>query len=303
MINSERAQADKQYLTLAIKDVYCVLMGDTPLGNGNAITELKMPYLSGPMLVDISNHFGFPAQYGQGFPSRWVFMDELFRKCIKAGRAQEFLNYILGSPYFAKHLTDNKATSIQGARKEIIDAAVDFINVSLECSGHELRSINGSYTLCDSSSHISLSTPAIKRIDLAYITDMHARAIQDVENGILDEALTKARTLLEETFIQAIERAGESPNAKGNIQKLYAQVKGLYNMRQGSEVDASINDLLNGLNKVVDAVSNMRNIASDAHGHGSKRFEIRDYHARLVVNSATAVSEFMLSVQNARHPK
>lgn len=40
----------------------------------------------------------------------------------------------------------------------------------------------------------------------------------------------------------------------------------------------------------------MRNINSDAHGVGSKRFNIKDYHARLFVNSAMTMADFILSV-------
>jgi len=40
----------------------------------------------------------------------------------------------------------------------------------------------------------------------------------------------------------------------------------------------------------------MRNKDSDAHGVGARRIEIRDYHARLMVNSAAAMADFVLSV-------
>ena len=40
----------------------------------------------------------------------------------------------------------------------------------------------------------------------------------------------------------------------------------------------------------------MRNQISDAHGQGEKRINIREYHARLAVNSAITAAEFILSV-------
>ncbi|MGN8833611.1 abortive infection family protein [Selenomonas montiformis] len=51
---------------------------------------------------------------------------------------------------------------------------------------------------------------------------------------------------------------------------------------------------------IVAGVSELRNIDSDAHAAGRKRFRISDYHARLVVNSAALMGEFILSVVKNR---
>lgn len=40
----------------------------------------------------------------------------------------------------------------------------------------------------------------------------------------------------------------------------------------------------------------MRNKGSDAHGVGGKRININDYHARLFVNSAMTMADFILAV-------
>ena len=67
-------------------------------------------------------------------------------------------------------------------------------------------------------------------------------------------------------------------------------------MHQSKDADRQINELLSGLEKILSSISNMRNINSDAHGVGSKRFNIKDYHARLFVNSAMTMADFILSV-------
>ena len=41
----------------------------------------------------------------------------------------------------------------------------------------------------------------------------------------------------------------------------------------------------------------MRNKDSDAHGVGANRIAIEDFHARLFVNSAVTMADFILSVQ------
>ena len=70
-------------------------------------------------------------------------------------------------------------------------------------------------------------------------------------------------------------------------------------MHQDKSTDNRINNLLSGLEKIVTAISEMRNNGSDAHGVGSKRIGIKDYHARLFINSATSMAEFILSVEKS----
>ena len=71
-------------------------------------------------------------------------------------------------------------------------------------------------------------------------------------------------------------------------------------MTPDRERDSRINDLVNGLNKVVDAISGLRNLGGDAHGLSTRRISVNDYHARLAVNAAITVADFVLSVQTAQ---
>ena len=145
---------------------------------------------------------------------------------------------------------------------------------------------------------IVVDTPKIKTIDHEYIKDISARAMEDVKQNHFDSAITKSRTLLEEVFCHAIERKGQVPVTSGNIHQLYKQVKDLYNMHSDKETDQRIKTLLSGLSKIVTAIAEMRNKDSDAHGVGSTRIDIHEYHARLFVNSAMLVADFILSVEN-----
>lgn len=147
---------------------------------------------------------------------------------------------------------------------------------------------------------IQIETPAVSNVDLSYIQSVAQRAYGDIEAGNFDSALTKARTLLEEVFCHAIEAKGNVPSDKGDARKLYNQVKSLYNMHQAHDVDTRVNNLLSGLEKILTSIIEMRNDSSDSHGVGTRRITIKDYHARLVVNAAMTMAEFILSVeQNA----
>lgn len=145
-----------------------------------------------------------------------------------------------------------------------------------------------------------VATPAIKNVDYRYIREMAARANDDVENGALDSALTKARTLLEETFCHVLEKAGGQPDTSGEVGKLYHQVKTLFGMKQAPTLDKRVNGLLSGLEKILSAIAEMRNGFSDSHGVGSRRIRIAKHHARLFVNAAQTMADFILSVGDAK---
>ncbi len=141
-----------------------------------------------------------------------------------------------------------------------------------------------------------LKTP-IKSINREYIKSISSRAIEDIEKKNFDSAITKSRTLLEEVFCYAIEKKGDTPTTSGNMSELYKQVKGHYNMHTDPNVDRRINTLLSGLEKIVSSISEMRNKDSDAHGVGSARINIEEHHARLFVNSAVLMADFILSIE------
>lgn len=144
---------------------------------------------------------------------------------------------------------------------------------------------------------VLVSTPAIVCVNRDYIVDVAERANRDVDNGEYDSAITKSRTLLEEVFCYTIEAKGEIPNNSGDINSLYKQVKELYNMHNGKDVDTRINMLLSGLEKILTAIAQMRNASSDSHGVGCRRIKINEHHARLFVNSALTMADFILSVE------
>jgi hypothetical protein len=120
--------------------------------------------------------------------------------------------------------------------------------------------------------------------------------MNDISEANYDSAITKCRTLLEEVFFYVIEKKNETPSTSGDIGKLYGQVKSLYKMHQAKDLDKRINSLLSGLEKILTAISDMRNKGSDAHGAGSNRIAIEEHHARLFVNSAMMMADFVLSV-------
>ena len=153
----------------------------------------------------------------------------------------------------------------------------------------------------ENGSKIQVETPAITCVNREYVKDIAMRANRDIDAGEYDSAITKARTLLEEVFCHAIEAGGQVSSDKGDIGRLYNQVKDIYDMHQSKDVDHRINALLYGLEKILTAIKEMRNGASDAHGVGVRRIAIEEHHARLFVNAALTMADFILSIEHKKY--
>ncbi|MBQ0067736.1 MAG: abortive infection family protein, partial [Phascolarctobacterium sp.] len=148
---------------------------------------------------------------------------------------------------------------------------------------------------------VEIEIPKINKVDRSYIRDVQDRAIKDVEEENFDSAITKAKTLLEEVFKYVLENRGIEQSKSISMSELYKKVREEYGIKTGNEADIRINKLISGLNTIVDAVVEMRNIASDSHGLGSKRISVENHHALLIVNAACIVADFILAVANKKN--
>ena len=297
---------NNNYNLLRSKDIIAILDGDFQIEEVDGI-RIAMPYLSGPMLCELSQKFGYYQEYYWGNSSklnlsRWQYMDNILEYVIKENKTSQLLSYMMEKERFSDSLRNlNNVNDIEKMYKYIIKKVIDQINSVLYFGGHELVIINNQYIIKNIDEKINIDVPNINIVDRDYIKDLSERAMKDIDEGNLDSAITKSRTILEETFCYAIEIKGEEPSESGDIGKLYKQVKDLYNMHANKDMDKRVNKLLSGLENIVQSIAEMRNNGSDSHGLGNKRVNISDYHARLAVNSSTTMAEFILSVsQNSK---
>ena len=284
---------------LTDKDIIAILDGDIKFGTINGI-DISMPYLSGQKLCVISTNFGLQENY-QGKEtirkSRWEYLSNLIMHCISQNKISDLLNYLFKKANFQNKLFGLTPREIEVTYDTIIKTVMDKINGILYFKEVELLMLsNNQFVMQKKNSKIEIAAPQIKQIDCEYIKTLSKQALSDIENNNFDSAITKCRTLLEEVFCYVIEQKNENPNETGDITKLYSQVKNLYSMHQDKTIDNRVNDLLSGLNKIIDSISQMRNKSSDSHGVGKKRISIADYHARLYVNASIITAEFILSV-------
>ncbi|MBE7048113.1 MAG: abortive phage infection protein [Ruminococcaceae bacterium] len=299
---------DNNFGLLRTKTIIAILDGDTDFGEFKVesiddIIKISLPYLNGPDLCEISTNFGLPVAYkwSGGAKSRWEYLDNLLKFCIDNNRVSDLLSFLFSKEQFANKLRGCTPKDIDYAHKRIISTIIDQINGVLYFSGFELVIVDGRFVIDKKGETVKIVAPSVKKIDRSYIVGLSDRAMKDVTDGFFDSAITKSRTLLEEVFCYVIEKKGEQPSESGDVGKLYNQVKTLYNMHQNKDIDKRINGLLSGLEKILTAISEMRNKGSDSHGVGTKRINIAEHHARLFVNSAMTMADFVLSVSEKNH--
>lgn len=292
------------YKLLKNKEIISILDGDKSFGEFNNV-QISMPYLSGPDLCAISTTFGLPIEYGWngGALSRWMYLENLLEYCLNNNKIQQLLSYLFAKDKFVDRLRNLSPEEIEEAYTEIVTTIIKQISGILYFSGNEFTVVSKKFIVKPINAVVELEAPTIKVVDSDYIKGLSERALLDIDNSNYDSAITKCRTLLEEVFCYVIELKNEKPFENGDIGNLYKQVKDLYNMHQSKEIEKRINMLLSGLEKILTAISQMRNNDSDAHGVGSKRIKIQDYHARLFLNASIMMSDFILAVAHKNNYK
>ena len=294
---------NNKFQLLREKKLLAVLDGDKDFGNLiinglESDIKISMPYLSGPKLCDISRNFGLPVSYGWGtcVPSRWSYLDNLLVHCIKNKRESDLLSFLFSKNQFHEKLEKLTPKDAEDAYLHIIRTVIDYINGVLNFGGNEFIQIGSQFIVREMKCTVTLDVPSIIKIDRSYVVDLYNRAMRNIIDCNYDSVITQSRTLLEEVFFYVIEKKGEKPSDSGDIKKLYNQVKQLYNMHHNKDMDKRINELLSGLEKILSSIAEMRNKASDSHGVGANRINIGEHHARLFLNSAIIMADFILAV-------
>lgn len=272
---------------------------DVLIGDEQVCESFRMPYYSGPDLCELSTMFGLPATYYKtgGNLSRWMYMRDLLAYVEKQGRTAELLAYLFDFARFESLQLTGTTEQIREIYSKIVQGALDKINTILLYSESKLQIVNKQFFLTKAGEAVVFEAPKVKTVTYEYICELPERIKDDITKKDYDSVVTKSRTLLEEVMIYIMEKmTKERYKSNGDLMRMYAEMKSLINMTQNKDWDIRVNDLLSGINKIVDAIGKMRNMNSDAYGTGSGRIDIKEREARLIAASAVMVAEYLLSV-------
>lgn len=173
------------------------------------------------------------------------------------------------------------------------------MNQFLEFDGYELRPVGKRWEICKlGGTQINLTHPYENSVEIThiFIDEQIQKCDRKLAEGDFDGAITNARSLVE-AVLSAIEKEFDPnrPEYDGNLPKLYKRVQKQLNLSPGQESLAEcLRQILSGLTSIVSGLATLRNTMSDSHVISYKPSE---HHARLAVNSAKTLCDFLFETK------
>ncbi|KTF67569.1 abortive infection family protein [Sphingomonas sp. HT-1] len=258
----------------------------------------KSPYRSGYQLVNFFNQFGEEDLYGQGFPARPVYV-------------REKLNRFNGTL----------------AMKEVIHSAFDFIgedgfnaedvayqfNKYLTRDGFRLI-LTDDYGWMDGNQEVrinprleirplgqvTLAPTSLISISHEAITEQINKANQKIQSGDYAGAITNAYTLVEHLLkLLLTETKTNFKETEGDIRSLYKALQPALNLDPTKLADP-LKPVVGGFQSLISGVFEMANKRSDRH---ARQFNPARHHAKLTVNAAFALCEFLVESRDYQRAK
>jgi hypothetical protein len=255
-----------------------LITGD-PVSSDGALA----PYKSGPTLVDYFNQFGEQDEYGQGFPSRWIY-------------AESRLSELNGKPIFAQVIETAVDPRLYLGTDFSVDDAVDYLNQFLEFDGYKLTKQGNRYRLSSLGQEIVSFEHAIlgnNAPNTEFIREQTYKCKSKINSGDYDGAITNARSLLEAVLLEIeYKLIGIEPNYNGDLNQLYKKVQKLLNLEPArKDISDSLKQILTGIISIIGGIAPLRNKMSDSH---ARTYKPAEHHAKLAVNSVHTICMFLL---------
>ncbi len=125
------------------------------------------------------------------------------------------------------------------------------------------------------------------------IKEQIAKAKKRLEAQDFAGVIASSYTLVEHLLKLMLEEAGVSfKENEGDIRSLYKSVREPLNLNpRGDSIAAPLKPLLDGFQKLVSGLYEVSNKASDRH---ARRYEPAAHHAKLAINAAVTLCEFLV---------
>lgn len=290
---------------LASKEIVDLFLGDKRVNSESddkfESNGYTMPYMTHSDINALAPIFGITNIEIVSDYNRLNKMAWLIEQCYKLNKENKLLKYFLDvTRYIPNKREETSIYTNEELKKETlkeVEAYFNHINNILNFSVKKLIYLNKKYKIIDLIEDSQVTHDIDKHINFDYVRNFPFRLKDNLEDENYDTVITQSRTLLEEVYIHILEYSNKDYNsAKGNLQKLNSMVKTELKMKNNRDYDKRINELLSGLNKINDAIGKMRNENSDSHGVGSKRININRREAKLVMNSAITICDYILEI-------
>lgn len=243
------------------------------------------PYLSGPKLVAFYNDCGFDDFYGEGFPSRWRYSTDKIIESNGTLRLKKILEEFVDPRRF-------------GGDDELTNRIVNEINQLIKFDGYALIKKGENYKIADIQGNI-IEPEAVEKIGHEFVSEQIEKCQQKIVTDDFNGAITNARTLCEAILIYIIEYIEKTEiKNDGNLNNLWSRAKkGLKLDLKKEEVPDIVFQILSGLDTTITGLAGLSNNAGDRHAN---KFNTKKHHAKLAVNSAMTLCDFLIDVLNEK---
>lgn len=258
------------------KQLGTLIAGDTPTA----------PYLSGPKLVDFYNECGFDDIYAEGFPSRWKYSAD---KIVESN----------GTPRLKKILEEFVDPRRYGGNEQVVDTIVSDINQLIKYDGFGLIKKGNIYKVADIHGNF-IEAETVIALGHEFVGEQIEKCQQKISTDDFNGAITNARTLCEAVFIHIIETIEKTEiKNDGNILNLWTRAKKTLKLDlKKDEIPDFVFQILSGLDTSLNGLAGISNNAGDRHAN---KFNTKRHHAKLAVNSAMTLCDFLIDVLNERN--
>lgn len=154
------------------------------------------------------------------------------------------------------------------------------------------RHENGRF-MCDALNDAVVHAPSLVQLTEQSIQEHLEKARYKIANRDSAGAIASAYTLVEEFLKQLLRKTGTSfIECEGDIRTLYKLVADPLNLAPKNEsLESHLRTILEGLQRQIGGVFEVANKASDRH---ARRYNPAPHHAKLAVNVAFTLCEFLL---------
>ncbi len=246
--------------------------------------EKLSPYKRGPELVKFFNSLGFNDEYGQGFPSRWYYVETRLNDLNKQGRISDvFYAYFSPINFIGEEYSLNELISL--------------INKYLEFDGYKLEIQNKKVKIISITDEI-IETKEIYKLNNEVIKENIDKCDKKIKESDFTGAITNARTFLESLLLYIYKDIKkENYIFTGDLPRLYKDISKLIKLNIEKNTEGDIKKVLSGLTSIVSGIAGISNSVADRHGRLTQYDEEMIKHLSiLIVNSVKTMSLYLYNV-------
>lgn len=242
------------------------------------------PYRSGPVLIRFFNNYGSTDEYGQGFPTRYIYAENKLTELNGTPQLANVFKDLLDQRHWLNDLTGFVEFAEHAACIDMLNTilAFDKLKAVKQGSSYKVVPVNSLVTV-DAPMHVDSEDSIEEQLE---------KCREKIQGGDFEGAITNARSLVE-TLLTRIEKEldPKAPDPDGDLVKAYNRVRVLLNLDPSrKDINDALKQVLTGLSSIVHGLATMRNKMSDAHATSYKPAR---HHAKLAVNAAKTVCNFL----------